>query len=77
MAPETSSGLQAGVVDVLSVCIRRDGALPEGSPVHTGARMRLRGLAFHAWEHARGHGEEVVVVAGKRYLISKGKKDNI
>ncbi|WP_369424673.1 hypothetical protein [Methanothrix sp.] len=55
-----------------SSCIRRDGELPGGSPTCTGARMRLRGLAFQAVEHARGSGEEVVMVAEK---VSDIKRD--
>jgi len=49
-----------------SAIIRRDGSLPHGSPARAGVRMRLQGLAFQAIEHARGGGEEVVMVAGRR-----------
>ncbi|MGB9924874.1 MAG: class I SAM-dependent methyltransferase [Methanothrix sp.] len=49
-----------------SSCIRRDGSLPGGSPGRAGVRMRLQGLAFQAIEHARGGGEEIVMVAGRR-----------
>ncbi|WP_175265815.1 hypothetical protein [Methanothrix thermoacetophila] len=49
-----------------SASIRRDSSLPHGSPARAGVRMRLQGLAFQAIEHARGGGEEVVMVAGRR-----------
>jgi len=49
-----------------SAAIRRDGALPGGSPARTGMRMRLQGLAFQAIEYARGRGEEIVMRAGRR-----------
>ncbi|MEN3036859.1 MAG: class I SAM-dependent methyltransferase [Candidatus Methanosuratincola petrocarbonis] len=44
-----------------SAIIRRDGALPGGSPARTG--MDMRGFAFQAIEHARGGGEEIVMEA--------------
>lgn len=50
--------------------VRRDGALPGGSPERIGASLRLQGLAFLAREHGlRGPGEageEIVMVAGRR-----------
>lgn len=49
-----------------SAIIRRDGALPGVSLARAGTRLRLQGLAFQAIEHARGGGEEVVMVAGRR-----------
>lgn len=60
-----------------STCIRRDGALLGGSPTRAGAHMRLRGLAFQALEHARGQGEEIVMVAGRSFGLGSTVLDLI
>lgn len=54
-----------------SSLIRRDGALPGGTPTETGLWMRMQGLAFLMQEHglhgAGEAGEEIVMVAGRKH----------
>ena len=53
--------------------IRRDGAIPGGSPERRGASLWLQGLGFLAREHGLfgpgEAGEEIVMVAGGRGLV--------